>query len=452
MIAILPTSTPAIAQQCQPAWANGSNIGDPGFLSTGEALVVFDDGTGPALYAGGFFGTAGGVTVNNIARWDGASWSPLGSGTNNGIRTLVVFDDGTGPALYAGGVFTTAGGVVAHGVAKWDGSSWSPLGEGLTGADADVDTLTVFNDGAGSALYVGGNFTTAGGAPVNNIAKWDGSTWSSVGGGVSSTSSPFSQVVGLTTFNDGTGSALYAGGYFTSAGGVTVNHIAKWDGSSWSALGNGMSGDTIGTSVWGMTAFDDGTGPALYAGGIFTTAGGVGAGNIAKWNGSSWSPLGHGVSGAFNVRVHALTTFDYGAGPALYIGGLFSTAGSVTANSIAQWNGSAWSPLGSGMTSHSGGMARPVFAMTVFNDGTGPALYSVGDFNTAGGTHARGVAKWSGCTGAVPADLNGDGVVNGSDLGALIVQWGTNGPADFNGNSAVDGADLETLLTNWGPV
>ena len=38
------------------------------------------------------------------------------------------------------------------------------------------------------------------------------------------------------------GTDLYAGGYFTTAGGVPANCIAKWNGSAWSALGSGMSG------------------------------------------------------------------------------------------------------------------------------------------------------------------------------------------------------------------
>ena len=39
------------------------------------------------------------------------------------------------------------------------------------------------------------------------------------------------------------GTNLYAGGGFTTAGGVPANYIAKWDGSAWSALGSGMDGD-----------------------------------------------------------------------------------------------------------------------------------------------------------------------------------------------------------------
>src|SRR5262245_29012979 len=93
----------------------------------------------------------------------------------------------------------------------------------------------------------------------------------------------------LTAFDDGSGLALYAGGDFRGAGGVAANRIAKWDGTAWSARGNGLS-----DSVFALTVFDDGSGPSLYAGGLFTSAGVVVANHIARWNGTSWSALGSG--------------------------------------------------------------------------------------------------------------------------------------------------------------
>ncbi|MFH0982846.1 MAG: hypothetical protein V2A79_15090, partial [Planctomycetota bacterium] len=81
--------------------------------------TVFDDGTGPALYAGGYFTWAGDVPANSIAKWNGTQWSALGSGMNRYVHALTVFDDGTGPALYAGGSFTTAGGLASSYIASW---------------------------------------------------------------------------------------------------------------------------------------------------------------------------------------------------------------------------------------------------------------------------------------------------------------------------------------------
>ncbi|MFG0275591.1 MAG: endonuclease/exonuclease/phosphatase family protein [Phycisphaerales bacterium] len=50
-----------------------------------------------------------------------------------------------------------------------------------------------------------------------------------------------------------------------------------------------------------------------------------------------------------------------------------------------------------------------------------------------------------------PADLNGDNVVDGADLGLLLGAWGGSGPADLNGSGTIDGADLGLLLGAWGP-
>ncbi|MCA9286470.1 MAG: hypothetical protein KDA22_14695 [Phycisphaerales bacterium] len=48
-----------------------------------------------------------------------------------------------------------------------------------------------------------------------------------------------------------------------------------------------------------------------------------------------------------------------------------------------------------------------------------------------------------------PGDLNGDGHIDGADLGILLSAWGTPGPGDLNQDGAVNGADLGVLLANW---
>jgi hypothetical protein len=141
-------------------------------------LTVHDDGGGPALYAGGLLTSAGGTAARSIAKWDGASWTTLGSGIDADVYALTVYDDGRGPALCAGGLFTSAGGTAANSIAKWNGASWTALGSGVSGVSASVfNALTVYDDGGGPALYAGGTFTSAGGVPATYIAKWDGSSW-----------------------------------------------------------------------------------------------------------------------------------------------------------------------------------------------------------------------------------------------------------------------------------
>lgn len=86
-----------------------------------------------------------------------------------------------------------------------------------------VFTSHEHDDGTGPALYVGGQtFTTAGGQPANRVAKWNGKTWSAVGDGFAN-----GIVWKLAVFNDGTGDALYAFGTFTASGATPINRMAK---------------------------------------------------------------------------------------------------------------------------------------------------------------------------------------------------------------------------------
>jgi hypothetical protein len=397
------------------------------------ALVVYDDGGGPDLCAGGNFFSVGGVSAFDIARWNGSSWAALGSGMQDdhgGVGALAVYDDGRGPALYAGGGFTIAGGVGASGIARWDGSRWAAPGSGLSG---DVRALAKYDDGGGPALFAGGYYfatATARGGSANWIAKWDGSSWAALGGGVDNI------VNALAEHDDGRGPALYVGGAFTTAGGVAVNGIARWDGSRWTALGGGVRGTYA--SVAALAVYDDGRGPALYAGGTFTSAGGVAVDNIARWDGSSWSPLGSGVGGNFS-SVAALAVFDDGGGPALYAGGNFTSAGGFAANGVARWDGSSWSALGSGVETYPG-----VAALAVFDDGRGPALYAGGDFTIAGGARVTGIARWDGSRWSAL----GSGVSGG--VHALLVHDDGSGPALYAGGSfTTAGGVAANRIARW---
>jgi PKD repeat protein len=340
------------------------------------SLVVFDDGSGPALYAGGTFTTAGGVPANSIAKWNGATWTPLSSGLNGsgGVWALAVFDDGTGPALYAGGSFTIAGGGPGNFVAKWNGTNWAAVGGGM---DADVRALTVFDDGTGPALYAGGFFTMADGGSTPGIAKWAGTAWAPLNNGVAG-----GGVLALSVFDDGHGPALYAGGNFSVADGNPVNSIAKWDGTSWHPLDVGTDG-----AVAALTVFDAGSGPAVYAGGSFTMAGGIAADSVAEWNGMNWAPLNRGMNGGGGVL--ALAVFDDGSGPGLYAGGNFTIAAGGPGGGIAKWDGSNWTAVDRAMDGW-------VLALTRFGGGgTRPALYVGGSFTVIDSVSSSRLAEWS---------------------------------------------------------
>jgi hypothetical protein len=320
------------------------------------AMKGFDDGRGPALYAGGAFDTAGPPGTSRIARWDGKAFSALGSGVNGTVQALAVFDDGRGSALFAAGEFTTAGGLPASFVARWNGTSWAALG---AGTDRMVRALAVYDDGRGPALYAAGDFSAAGGAAASHVARWDGTSWSALGSGLDG------PPLALAVFDDGRGPALYAAGGFTSAGGGPAASIARWDGLTWSALGAGVAGLPAALAV-----HDDGRGEALYVGGDFASAGGATASHVARWDGTSWSQLGSGL----NAPAASLAVFDDGTVPSLIAGGSFTAAGGSSAAGAARWDGSSWAALEPGFDNH-------ILALAAFDEAQGSALYGSQIFN-----------------------------------------------------------------------
>ncbi len=367
-----------------PTFSDANWISTGGFAGVnGPVLATAVRGSG-SLYIGGSFTIAGEVFATNIAKWNGTSWSALGSGIDGQVSALAV----SGGDLYAGGSFTNAGGVGASNIAKWNGTSWSALGSGIGGAPpGDVPAVYALAV-SGTNLYAGGWFTTAGGAEADSIAKWDGSNWSALGSGMGE--GPFGSYVYALAVS---GTDLYAGGLFTSAGGVDANSIAKWDWSNWSALGSGMGEGPFGSYVYALAV----SGTDLYAGGLFTSAGGVDANSIAKWDGSNWSALGWGIGGPTDPPWYGTVFALAVSGGNLYAAGSFPTAGFALASNIAKWDGSTWSALGLGIGGMTEGATPQVYALAV----SGPDLYAGGIFATAGGVAATNIAKWNGSTWSV---------------------------------------------------
>ncbi|HJQ97989.1 MAG TPA: hypothetical protein VJ826_06710, partial [Candidatus Polarisedimenticolaceae bacterium] len=309
----------------------------------------------------------------HLARWDGTRWRPLGDGG------LAVALDGpvyalamTSKGLYAGGEFRTAGGISAPYVARWDGKRWQALGEGLGGP---VWAIAASADG----VYAGGEFP-------GGIARWDGKTWKAVGGGVDGT------VSALAVFRG----RVVAGGRYSSAGGNPAHSIAAWDGSRWTPLGEGVAhGDAPGI-VWALTAHGD----DLYAAGEFLTAGSDAAGNVARWDGARWHPLGKGLRGGAE-RVAALAF----RGSDLVAGGEFTWAGGGPAMRLAAWDGNAWRPLDVETS-------ETVRALTVSSD----LIVGGGAFQWAGGGRTNGVARRS----TAGWSALGDGISGGAFLAPVL--------------------------------
>jgi hypothetical protein len=288
---------------------NGTTWSDLGAINgTVNALAVYNGN----LIVGGSFTLAGGLDMSNIAQWDGVTWSDVSGGPNSIVSALTVYNGD----LIVGGYFTMVENMNANHIAKWNNNGgWAPLGSGI---NSQVMALTTYNN----KLIAGGFFTTAGGGSASHIAQWDGSGWFSLGSGINNI------VYGLASGNG----KLYAGGLFSSAGGISAQGIASWDGELWSNLGTGCSGGLY-PYVFSITVH----GTDVYSAGLYTIAGGQTCNGIAKWNGTSWSPLGSGFwSGGSNVY-GAYSSCIYNGN--LVCGGIFSSAGGTGAGNVAQWNG-----------------------------------------------------------------------------------------------------------------
>ncbi|MFH0977035.1 MAG: Ig-like domain-containing protein [Spirochaetota bacterium] len=239
--------------------------------------------------------------------------------------------------------------------------AWSDPGNGV-----DDVVYSIAIDSIGN-VYASGNFITTGsGITVNRIAMWNGTSWSALGTGMDVGTV---RALAIDSHNN-----LYACGNFSTAGGVAASAIAKWDGTTWSALGNGLVGSV---SALAIDSNDN-----LYVGGYFTeTYGGLTVNRVAKWDGTSWSALGTGM----NDYVNALAVDSNNN---LYASGNFTTAGGTAVNYIARWDGTSWSALGDGMNDRA-----YVLAVDSHNN-----LYAGGWFTTAGGNTVNHIAKWDGTT------------------------------------------------------
>ena len=199
-------------------------------------MIVFDDGNGygNALYVGGkFTNSYEQIGIKNIARWDGSHWSQVGKGSNSTVYAFAIYDDGSGPALYASGQFPNTDGINVDGIGRWDGKEWLivPSGDVSNGSDfTAIFNLQVFDDAISDrpALYIGGRFNMIGSIAANHIVRWDGNSWSPLGSGFGPSS--LSVVHGMTVFDDGgsQGESLYINGDFLTADGISSKHFAQW--------------------------------------------------------------------------------------------------------------------------------------------------------------------------------------------------------------------------------
>ena len=355
-------------------------------------------------------------------------WSALGSGTDSNYATSFAVAVDSTNNVYVGGYFTTAGGISANSIAKWNPntSTWSTL---TSGVNNYINSIAIDSN---NNVYAGGRFTNAGGISANCIAKWNPntSTWSALGSGVSPSGGIDIISVAIDSNNN-----IYIGGSFTTAGGVSANHIAKWNPntSTWSALGSGTNGTIIAIAI---DSFDN-----VYVGGSFSSAGGVAANYIAKWNPNTsiWSPLGIGT----NIFVNALAVDSLNN---LYVGGSFTYAGGILVNKIAKWNPntSTWSALGSGVNQLASESVTSI-AIDLSNN-----VYIGGIFQQVNDIVVNNIAKWNPNTSTWSELDGGTNYSIDNNVGVAAIDIDSTNNVYIAGGFTTAGTISANYVAKWG--
>jgi hypothetical protein len=420
-----------------------------------------------------------GMTVSYTARWNGHRWARVGAGTADGGPVYALGTGGSGilyagaedgvhrepndpddpnepwslvgitdgpvyalamyqGSLYAGGAFTCIRtpdpadpnapcdpndpNQVRYYIARWDGAAWEDVGGGLVGdandplSPAKVSALTVFDDGGGEALFVGGTFTYAGPPPytltTNRIARWKDGTWSAIGNGIREPAN--AEVDALAGWPGG---ALYVGGRMTEVGdevaayGIAAAQRDPNDQWTWSSVNGGVwFAENVPGIVACLTVLEAGATHQLYAGGRFQRVGGWSAGIDARHiavldDQGQWAALGGGFSPVglwwSPPMVRAVSAYNDGFGSALYVAGNFAQAGDLMAPKVARFKGGKWSPLGRAPN-------WPVYAFCDTDDWHRPRLFVGGGFQNVGDLKTGGLASWDGVawTGIGLANVN----------------------------------------------
>ena len=357
-------------------------------LSTGEGVYQwdgvkwqpFDAIEGPVMrfrsgmdgmWMSGRFSIAGDTSIRNLAMWNGTTWKGFGNAPDS-LRDFTVL----GSQIFAIENHIRKGQADSQAVIRWNGSAWSHADLGTVWASAMClasDSQEVYLAAAesydvhgylwkwngsrfarveasgytgtpftlmeeGGRLFLGG-LVRAGEAGADNVMEWAGGKWKSLTTVVDP--GPFY----LPTLLRSDGTDLFVGGRFILyAGNKPASGIARWNGSSWDPMGGGfkLAGNGLGNMTVGDIVFH---GSDVYAGGKFDSAQGGAAKNIARWDGSVWHALGGGFPGEVRALSHD--------GVGLVAGGAGDSSATVSPalknRIIGRWDGSAWQPMGTGL-------------------------------------------------------------------------------------------------------
>lgn len=323
-------------------------------------------------------------TDPTVGTWEERFGNP---GVGGDLPNVEAFAFGADGLVYVGGDFTAAGYTPAANVAAWDGAlGWRALGAGVPGR---VASLAIDADGRLWAAHAVDPEYDA-----TRISRWDGAAWTEV-----------AQSTGGIRHLEITGTTLYAVGEFTRIGGVDLNSVAMFDGTTWSGFA-GLAPDGWVYAVSATSTSD------VCIGGAFSTLGDFGAGPVASrhaacWDGTAWQP--RPTPAEFYIGIYTLER-DPRDGSLVAGGNFMLDDLGTNGGSLARWVTDHWELIGGGVMSEFGPGSTKEVRGIAFSGGD---LFVGGGFdlvNTADPIRAHAVARFDG--------------TSWSDLGGVFAEVG----------------------------
>lgn len=345
-------------------------------------------------YAMGQFVTLKNDTIRGYAKWNGTDWSSFakvpklfvhyydGKFNQASIKNTYVSN---GKLILTGDFDSSENGQRVGAIVRWEGDRWLTFNGGIT-RDNKYDgpsINTVLIDG--EDIFVGGNFQIIGGTSCKGVSRWSfiDSTWHPLGLGITAVNYGIECIVRQ-------GKNFLIGGEFNSAGGKGIANLALWDGSAWYPIGNPK--DVITGKV--LNILPDGN--LIHIEGILQKVGKQTAFSLATWDGNTWSTrfdfhdsiLANYNRPPFNIN----NSYISAMGNLMKIKGKYYGFKEIVHNSscLWQWHDSIWQPIISGKHL---GVANAIFSLAVKND---TSVFAGGSFNTLDGKNIKCLANWDG--------------------------------------------------------
>ena len=275
--------------------------------------------------------------------------------------------------IYVLGQFDEVGGIGANDIARWNGVKWDSMGSGINSAPftgANVGGITTYHN----KLYVGGIFfTSLGNVKAVCIGTWNGTSWDSMP--IQPFDNYYDGAAVLTVINN----KLYMAGVFDSvAGKPNIYDIASWNDTNWS----GLNFPNL-ENYNGIHAICEYNGSIYVGGNFYGSTPNDSISNILRWDGTNWHSVGGGIKegGGASINFNCMVVYNGD----LYVAGSFSKSGGNAGNNIQKWDGTSWSDVG-------GGTDYQIFDLLVYKS----KLYALGNFDEAGGVPASYIATWDG--------------------------------------------------------